>query len=185
MEIYEREALRTKLTLLESELKRNGHLDVQSNRTVRKKTAIPHTKCPYTKQERERLETAPEWRALRNRLRHSRGGKCENCGGWRRLQAHHRYYFADHKPWEYPLEDFLLLCNVCHTIIHKSVEEAIDTVIRNDREDKERASLELDPEMLEWEVDKALGFYDDPTNEYDEDNPGDWEAEYGIDLGDM
>jgi hypothetical protein len=122
---------------------------------------------------------------LRNRLRDARGGKCENCGGSSRLQAHHRYYLAGRKPWEYPLDVFLLLCTVCHTIVHKGVDEAIETVIRNFREDEERARLGVDPDMLRWEIDKALGFYDDPADRYDEDSPGDWEAEYGSDLGDM
>jgi hypothetical protein len=185
MDSYEREALRIKLTLLETELKRNGHLDVQPNRTVRNERAIPHTKCPYSKHERQTFETAWQWRVLRNSLRDARHCKCENCGGSTRLQAHHRYYFAGRKPWEYPLDDFLLLCNVCHTIVHKGVDEAIETVIRNYREDEERARLEIDPDMLEWEIDKALGFYDDPVDQYDEDNAGDWEAEYGTDHGDM
>lgn len=65
------------------------------------------------------------------------------------------------------------------------MEEAIETVIRNDREDEERARRAIDPDMLEWEVDKALGIFGDPGDEYDEDNPGDWESVYGIDVGDM
>lgn len=185
MESYEREALHARLTQREADLERHGHLDVPLDRIVRNVQAIPHTKCPHSRAEREQYEKAWQWKRLRGILRDARGRRCENCGEFHRLQAHHRYYFAGRKPWEYELEDFLLLCSICHTIVHRGVDAAIETVSRNVREDAEIARREVDPAMLEWELNRLLGFYDDPTERYDEDNPGDWEAEYGSDPGDM
>jgi len=185
MDSYERETLRIRFTELRERLKRNGHLDSPSPLVVRGQRAIPYDRFRYTDEERAQLRTAPEWRSLTWRLAAERGRTCENCRGSRRLQAHHRHYFAGRRPWEYPLEDFLLLCGLCHTLVHFGIDQAIETAARYAREDEELAGLEIDEDMLAWEVDVALGFYDDPTLEYDEDNPGDWEAEHGLDPGDL
>lgn len=82
MDSYEREGLRTRLILLQSKLKRSGHLDVQLNRTVRGQNAIPHTQCPYPERERQQFESMQQWGALRKRLKEARSGRCENCDGW-------------------------------------------------------------------------------------------------------
>ncbi len=185
MDSNERAALRIQYTALRERLKCNGHLDPPSPLIVRGRRAIPYNQFRYTKEEKAQLQTAPEWRFLTKQLVAKRGRACENCGGSRRLQAHHRYYFAGRRPWDYPLEDFLLLCGICHTLVHFGVDRAIETAARHAQEDEERARLEVDEEMLAWEIDVALGFYHDPTLEYDEDNAGDWEAEHGLDLGDL
>lgn len=177
MDSYEREGLRVRFTELWERLRRNGHLDSPYPLIVRNERAIPHNKFRYTKDEREALQTAPQWRSLTKQLLEDRDRACENCRGSRRLQAHHRYYLPNRRPWEYPLKDFLLLCGICHTLVHFDVDRAIETAARHAREDEERARGEVDEDMLEWEVDMAAGFYDDPTLEYDEDNAGDWEAE--------
>lgn len=126
----------------------------------------------------------PQWRSLTKSLVAERGA-CENCRGSRWLQAHHRYYLAGRRAWEYPREDLLLLCGICHTLVHFGVDRAIETAARYQKEEEERARLEIDEDTVTWEIDMALGFYDDPALEYDEDNPGDWEAEYGLDPGDV
>jgi hypothetical protein len=185
MDSYEREELRVRFTDLRKRLKRNGHLDPPQTLIVRGERAIPYNRFRYSTDERAELQTAPQWSSLTKRLSAERSGACENCGGSRRLQAHHRYYFAGRRPWEYSLEDFLLLCGICHTLVHFDVDRAIETAARHAREDEERARLEVDEDMLEWEIDMARGFYDDPTLEYDEDNAGDWEAEHGLDMGDL
>lgn len=176
MDSYEREKLRVQFTEFRERLKRNGHLDLPCPLVVRGERAIPYNKFRYSKDEKVELQTAPQWHSLTRRLTVERKGACENCGQSRRLQAHHRYYFAGRRPWEYRLEDFLLLCSICHTLVHFDVDRAIETAARHVREDEERARLEVDEDMLAWEIDMALGFYDDPTLEYDEDNAGDWEA---------
>ena len=59
-----------------------------------------------------------EWKSLRSRLIAERGGKCEICGGHDTLQVHHLSYEEGKKAWEYPDDNFLVLCKKCHEKLH-------------------------------------------------------------------
>ena len=64
------------------------------------------------------LMRKPEWESLRERLITSRGGKCEVCGSTSNLQVHHISYKYGNAPWEYPDDNFLVLCKKCHEKVH-------------------------------------------------------------------
>ena len=44
--------------------------------------------------------------------------KCQKCGVWNNLQLHHKRYVVARKAWEYPDNDFILLCGKCHEFTH-------------------------------------------------------------------
>lgn len=171
---------------LAARLQSNGHLDPPQRLFIRGKRAIHRNKYSYTEDQRQQMETAPGWKALKDQLFALRGCKCENC--WRTYQVvpHHRYYFYDRKPWEYELEDFLLLCRICHTIVHNRIDETVRIICRDAAMQHERELREqFQAEETAWEVNQALGFYSDPTLSYDEDNAAEWEEDHGADIGDM
>ena len=45
-----------------------------------------------------------------------RDGFCQKCGSKHKLQVHHIRYIKGKKPWEYPPEYLITLCNDCHKI---------------------------------------------------------------------
>jgi 5-methylcytosine-specific restriction endonuclease McrA len=60
------------------------------------------------------------WKAKSNQIKKRDGNKCLNCGDSKRLQVHHRQYhyvisLRDYKkPWDYPHDVLITLCEPCH-----------------------------------------------------------------------
>lgn len=62
----------------------------------------------------------PRWQKFRLKILEKDGFKCAQCGdGKSELHAHHLYYISKRKPWEYPEESVLTLCENCHTETHE------------------------------------------------------------------
>lgn len=143
---------------------------------VRGMRAIHCNHHRHSDQDHHDLAYAPEWKALRAKVVADRGAKCESCGNRGRLAVHHRHYFRDRRVWEYEEADLLVLCKACHSIVHDRIETAEHVIYYGIcLERLLEVERELKAEELEWEIDRALGYHDDPTLAYDEDNPGYWE----------
>lgn len=64
---------------------------------------------------------SPEWRAFRREIVTARGGKCEICQAWGRLDVHHLTY--ERLGCERP-EDVLVVCRECHEALHGRFDAA-------------------------------------------------------------
>lgn len=61
----------------------------------------------------------PEWQRKRLEVMEAAGFACQECCAEdKTLNAHHTYYVAGRKPWDYPLEAFRCLCLDCHEFHH-------------------------------------------------------------------
>ena len=57
----------------------------------------------------------PRWQKMRLEVMNRDEFACQLCYETEyTLNVHHRYYLADHDPWEYPLESLVTLCEECH-----------------------------------------------------------------------
>lgn len=140
--------------------------------------AIYYNDHRHSPRHRKQIEEAPEWQELREQLFSARGERCQNCRRTRLLQVHHRYYLPDRDVWDYPHSALLVLCKICHRLVHGREDEAA-RLLREEAsfESMRRRGNELTEEELEWEIERALGLHRDPTADYDEDNPGFWYAD--------
>lgn len=69
----------------------------------------------------------PRWQKFRLKVLEKDGFTCTQCGETKRtLHAHHLYYIAKRKPWEYPIECVVTLCDECHKDEHAIAEEFKD-----------------------------------------------------------
>jgi len=62
---------------------------------------------------RENL-ASPKWKKKRSAILKRDNHACQKCGDTNNLQVHHCYYESGLKPWEYPGESLITLCNHCH-----------------------------------------------------------------------
>lgn len=73
----------------------------------------------------------PKWFEKREKVFKSRGKKCEVCGEVKQLHVHHKTYKIDDEtnnffaPWEYPISNFSVLCDKCHSQAHKYFKPAV------------------------------------------------------------
>ena len=70
------------------------------------------------------LLDSPLWKRFRREYLLRVGYKCQICGSERRLQVHHRRYYAGMKPWEYSDDDLMCLCTDCHRKVHLDLIDA-------------------------------------------------------------
>jgi len=57
----------------------------------------------------------PFWQRKRLEIFQRDNFTCRKCTDTlSNLQVHHIYYIDDHKPWEYPDEALITLCDLCH-----------------------------------------------------------------------
>lgn len=56
----------------------------------------------------------PLWIKRRDAVLGSRKRQCERCSEYRHLEVHHKTYSRGKMPWEYPDENFEILCEKCH-----------------------------------------------------------------------
>jgi hypothetical protein len=79
----------------------------------------------------------PNWQRVRLECLNAAGWKCQHCGDSEStLHVHHRRYIKGRMAWEYPRENFVVLCEECHESQHV------------DRELLERVLCELPPNCL-------------------------------------
>lgn len=67
----------------------------------------------------------PEWQEKRQEILKRDNYKCCYCGSTDKLCVHHKYYlqYPNHKkvkPWDYPNDALITLCNKCHYNVHKN-----------------------------------------------------------------
>jgi hypothetical protein len=66
----------------------------------------------------------PEWQRKRLEVMERAGFRCQQCrSNHQTLNVHHRYYSKGCKPWEYPDEVFLCLCEQCHKDWHDLMDK--------------------------------------------------------------
>lgn len=70
----------------------------------------------------EKLLKDPRWILKRLIILKRDNYRCTTCGSRKRLQVHHTYYSGGYNPWEYPDEDLITLCEVCHKKYHEEHE---------------------------------------------------------------
>ena len=157
-------------------------LDPNRRIVVRGQGVIHCNRYSHTPDDRLDLERAPEWKTFRARTIEQLGARCQNCSVTRNLQVHHRYYLPGRRVWEYEIEDLLVLCRLCHLLIHGWQVKALDRAymdICNEHLRKVESQIWL--ELKAW-MEAQAG--DDPARYYDEDNPADWEEQYAFGRGD-
>lgn len=60
----------------------------------------------------------PLWRKKREDVFRFYGKKCSKCGSKKFPHVHHKTYARGKMPWEYPIENFIVLCERCHKASH-------------------------------------------------------------------
>lgn len=58
------------------------------------------------------------WQRKRLLALEAAGWKCSRCPSVKELKVHHTFYAPGRAPWEYNLEDLLVLCDPCHRKEH-------------------------------------------------------------------
>ena len=77
----------------------------------------------------------PKWQKMRLKILERDEFVCQSCfDDQNTLHVHHRYYFPNRKPWEYPPEALITLCKDCHKIESENIQEACDLLIQVMRE---------------------------------------------------
>lgn len=67
----------------------------------------------------------PEWQKKRLRAMEAAQFACQECfADDKTLNVHHRYYLKNAKPWEYPDDALVCLCEGCHGRRHELTDEA-------------------------------------------------------------
>ena len=98
---------------------------------------------------------SPQWQKKRLEILNLRGFKCENCScETEQLHVHHRFYIKGRKIYEYDNDVFQVLCEKCHTEIHKKLlTNKIEKIV------------EVIPEKYK-EIIKVLDGYNEQTFDY-------------------
>jgi hypothetical protein len=66
----------------------------------------------------------PLWQRKRLEVLQRDNFCCNTCGNTKRtLHVHHKTYIYGKKPWEYELDNFDTLCNICHELIERLRKE--------------------------------------------------------------
>ena len=66
-----------------------------------------------------------KWTRKRKKIMRRDGWQCTVCGSKKTLVVHHTYYKDGQKPWEYPDDSLLTLCQDCHHKYHTEHELTI------------------------------------------------------------
>lgn len=74
-----------------------------------------------TKEQYQELLLDPLWDLKRKYILKRDRYTCRNCGcKGVKLHVHHTYYEGEKKPWQYPNESMLSLCESCHEAEHRN-----------------------------------------------------------------
>lgn len=84
-----------------------------------------YVKKYFTQPTYDNLLQDKRWQNKRNEILQRDEHKCSYCGSKINLQVHHKYYnkYPDGKkvkPWDYPNDALITLCNDCHKKVHKN-----------------------------------------------------------------
>lgn len=82
--------------------------------SLRKQALIFMNKIEYNK-----LLLADEWKEYSYLVKRRDNFRCRSCGSDRNLHVHHLAYKEGLKPWDYPRDWVVTLCNLCHYQEHK------------------------------------------------------------------
>lgn len=63
----------------------------------------------------------PKWFEKREEVFRTYGKKCNRCSSTKWLNVHHKSYEGFKDPWDYPISNFDVLCDICHAKKHKQV----------------------------------------------------------------
>jgi len=86
----------------------------------------------------------PRWQRKRLEVFEAAKWKCQRCGaGDKQLHVHHRKYIAGRKPWEYPMDRLLCLCENCHNKAHAIISSTRPLSIAEQISELERRAGEL------------------------------------------
>ena len=73
----------------------------------------------YNNSEYEKYLSHPKWQKYREKILAKHKYKCDVYGCKQNdLEVHHKKYEKDRKPWEYPEDNFMVLCSVHHQQAH-------------------------------------------------------------------
>lgn len=73
----------------------------------------------------------PKWQQKRLEALNAAGYKCQACGATEeQLHVHHIRYHKGAKVWEYDVEELAVLCEHCHTEIHRALDSARELIFR-------------------------------------------------------
>ena len=71
----------------------------------------------------------PKWQEKRLDVLSLKGYNCEACTNVNeQLQVHHINYIGGNEPWEYPNNNFLVLCDACHKKEHAYRDQALTNI---------------------------------------------------------
>jgi hypothetical protein len=69
----------------------------------------------------------PRWQKTRLKIMERDGWKCVVCGETEKtLSVHHKYYRPGVKPWDYPSESLVTLCEFCHDCEERGIKEGME-----------------------------------------------------------
>jgi len=70
------------------------------------------------KQDYAKYLSHPLWQEKRDEVFKRYGKRCIKCGTTKEIAVHHKTYSDGKMPWEYPNENFIVLCEKCHSATH-------------------------------------------------------------------
>ena len=98
----------------------------------------------------------PRWQKLRLEALDAAEWKCKACYEKdETLHVHHRKYIKGREPWEYSLDELIVVCKTCHKEIHDYKDKIIDEITR------------ISPFGLKMIFGFSKGFVDFEKNEFD------------------
>lgn len=88
-------------------------LEMQGTAKTKKKVKSKKRKYDYNN-----LLKDKRWLKKREAVLNAKGHVCSQCGSKCNLQVHHLHYKYGRMPWEYPISNFVVLCENCHKKAH-------------------------------------------------------------------
>lgn len=70
------------------------------------------------KEDYKRLRDTEEWKTFSIKVKAHYGYVCKKCGSIKSLNAHHLRYHMNALPWEYSMDEMIVLCSECHKEEH-------------------------------------------------------------------
>ena len=79
-----------------------------------------------TKEQYQKYLKDERWLKKREEVFNTKGYVCCKCGSRFGLQVHHLSYERGKKPWEYPLDNLIVLCEKCHHEVHEDPDSELN-----------------------------------------------------------
>jgi len=95
-----------------------------------------------------------KWKTKRKRIIFRDGDKCTVCGNKENLCAHHTYYYKIKvKPWDYPDDALITLCEKCHNEWHTHNKN-----VHIDNPDKPRVKKRIKKKRVKSKKKRNVGY---------------------------